>query len=168
MKIALLKCKNIPPTAFPPSVLLVILLKKRNSPCLLGLCPLKVARGDSLLLLTSGPCLVNGGTSGHRPTGLADRPLQGCPVQCLGALAVRRLREDLRCPEQRIQPGLEAGARSPGSSPSSDSCTSLHLAKPQCPHLERGGKPPTLQSGWKGSSPPHMLRLQRPSPTHPT
>lgn len=93
---------------------------------------------------------MNGATSGHRPTGLADRPLQGCPVQCLGALAVRRLREDLRCLEQRAQPGLEAGAWSPGSSPSSGSCSSLHLAKPQCPHLERGGKRPLCKLVGRG------------------
>jgi hypothetical protein len=48
IKIALLKCKNIPPTVFPPSVLLVIL----KSAILFGLWPLKAARGNSLLLLT--------------------------------------------------------------------------------------------------------------------
>lgn len=62
MKIALLKCKNIPPTVFPPSVWLVV-LKKHSSLSFLGLCPLKVARGDSPLLLTSGQWPVNGATS---------------------------------------------------------------------------------------------------------
>lgn len=77
IKIALIKCKNIPPTVFPPCFACDS-SEKRNSLCLFSLCPLKAAGGDSLLLPMGSPLLPD--------TGLAVWPTQRLPlVQCLVA-----------------------------------------------------------------------------------
>lgn len=102
IKIALIKCKNIPPTVFPPSVLLVILLKSAILYSLFSLCPLKAAGGDSLLLPMGSPLLPD--------TGLAVWPTQRLPAPCAvsGGQApwLVQLREDSRLPGQvTAQPG---------------------------------------------------------------
>lgn len=62
IKIALLKCKNIPPTVFPPSVLLVILLKRAIICASLAL-SFKSCQGQLPAALDLPAVLVNGVSS---------------------------------------------------------------------------------------------------------
>ena len=79
--------------------------EKRNSLCLFGLCPLKAAGGDSLLLLMGPPLLPD---TQARQSG----QLKVCPCAVSGGRApwLLQLREDLKFVGQREWPSLGAGA----------------------------------------------------------
>lgn len=96
--------------------------EKRNSLCLFSLCPLKAAGGDPLLLPMGSPLLPDTG-----PAVWPTQRLPLCGVCWPGPLACAAAgRLEISGAKGTAQPG----GRSLGSSPNSNTCSSLHLAKP--------------------------------------